>query len=448
MSSDWNSDDVRDFFDRLDNIDGLVAEYKDDIEPIDDYSLENLALMGDFRTRIKGDYNFLSKSLKYVSNKRTEMGKELRKLDLLVRRVNRKIAPVIDESEKRLDKIQLEISETQKNLGNVSLFEGVIKKVNDEEDIYEALNYKDGLKRTEALKGLTEKALDRIRIPRFSSFGDKVESVESAIESTYNTIKNSFLFKLRRRTKRLAMFAAAGVIGAVVLYSAVKGTQNVVSKGREIELIRKLEEKKNQVLELDKKVKEAYGKMKNMVPAPQTNQKNNTPAVAAIPPIVNKVAAHTGFTHYLYVDKDENTVSLYKKASPLERVKTWRSTDGLNQSPKTKNGEKTTPEGFYTITHMKSREEGLKYNPMWGDCVIRINYPTNEEKAAGYTGSGIVFAGTYLEERKKAITNKKDCTNGGIVMLNSDIRELYKLIKPHMERTVVIIENSARLLKW
>ncbi|MFH1505488.1 MAG: L,D-transpeptidase family protein [archaeon] len=174
-------------------------------------------------------------------------------------------------------------------------------------------------------------------------------------------------------------------------------------------------------------------------------------SVAALPVRDNQVPyslesiakKNTDYKTFIYIDKKENVLHLYEYlGNRLEEVFSSRTSDGRAQGPKRKIGDNKTPEGVYRI-------EGCwecGTDPLFGVAALRIGYPNKTDLQYERTGGGILICGTGIPERERAIENGKDCSNGSIIMHNTDLRKIYDYIAPLVGKTLVIIEDPSRPL--
>lgn len=135
--------------------------------------------------------------------------------------------------------------------------------------------------------------------------------------------------------------------------------------------------------------------------------------------------------YVLYINKEDNQTSLYQIGKEgVKNIYSCNSSDGINQGNKVKQGDHKTPEGVFGIESIiKYRTESL-----FGAGKIRIN--------TGYYG--ILFCGADYSDRINAINNKRDCTNGGIIVNNQDFLNISNTIGGAIKKTLVVIESPSR----
>ncbi|HHE36581.1 MAG TPA: hypothetical protein ENL16_02080 [Candidatus Woesearchaeota archaeon] len=161
-----------------------------------------------------------------------------------------------------------------------------------------------------------------------------------------------------------------------------------------------------------------------------------------VPFSVLEVYSRGGYENIIYVNKLENTLSLFEVSNKgVRKVKTYPCSTGINPAPKTRKGDHATPEGIYAPTY---RNFSPNLPDLYGAGVIGINYPNSYDKKLGRTGQGIVLCGADYPDRIRAVNKGVPYTNGGIVMRNYDLRELDARISQQWYNTVFVIENPRR----
>lgn len=134
---------------------------------------------------------------------------------------------------------------------------------------------------------------------------------------------------------------------------------------------------------------------------------------------------------FLLIDKSNYTLYLYEDVTLL---KTYRVVFGNNDlKDKMMEGDRRTPEGTFHIV-------AKRYDKRWNRFLL-LDYPTDnsrqkfEERKASHIipasasiGGGIGIHGTWPNEGI-VIDWKQNWTNGCISMKNSDVDELFKLVK-------------------
>ena len=125
------------------------------------------------------------------------------------------------------------------------------------------------------------------------------------------------------------------------------------------------------------------------------------------------------------VVKSERKLQLISRGEPLKsyRISLGKQADGAKQ----REGDRRTPEGFYWIDWRKTSE---KYQ-----LSMHISYPNARDLANARDrgvapGSMIMIHGTPLdEEYPEWFFHTLDWTEGCIAMKNSDMREVWELVK-------------------
>jgi len=138
----------------------------------------------------------------------------------------------------------------------------------------------------------------------------------------------------------------------------------------------------------------------------------------------------------LYVNKNNNYADLVD-VNNNEILYRFKTSDGRNQGVKERKADGRTPEGIYHIVNAEKSN-----NPFFGGYKIALDYPNKRDRELGRDGNGILICGPGNEYRERAILNGTDASNGGILLNNTDLKNLYDKI---MEgRTLVVIEDEKR----
>ena len=123
--------------------------------------------------------------------------------------------------------------------------------------------------------------------------------------------------------------------------------------------------------------------------------------------------------------KSAHQLQLIADGKPL---RTYRISLGKQpKGAKMREGDKRTPEGFYWLDWRKTSEN---YN-----LAIHISYPNSRDKALAAkqgvaAGSMIMIHGTPVDDEYPEWYFKTlDWTNGCIAMSNTDMREVWNLVK-------------------
>ncbi|MBN2458879.1 hypothetical protein JXB28_01215 [Candidatus Woesearchaeota archaeon] len=145
-----------------------------------------------------------------------------------------------------------------------------------------------------------------------------------------------------------------------------------------------------------------------------------------------KFASH--FSYIIYVDKDENKLSLYKSSNgKLGFVKQYACSTGTNPNKKMQSGDKATPEGVFLAEY---RNFSPVHTGLYGDGIVGLS--TNFK--------GIVLCGADYPDRIKAIRESRNSTNGGVIMLNHDLNDLDSTVRGNYSNAAFVIEHSLRPL--
>lgn len=144
---------------------------------------------------------------------------------------------------------------------------------------------------------------------------------------------------------------------------------------------------------------------------------------------------------YIYVNKEENSLSLRSIEVPGKTLKVYRAISGLNAGDKVYEGDRRTPEGIY-ITTRRVRESEL-YRPLHGPAGIELNYPNPVDRINRQTGSGIWIHGVEGNERLA----KRFDTRGCVAVSNEDILELVNFFVPD-QTVVVIVDRDQKKNPW
>lgn len=151
-------------------------------------------------------------------------------------------------------------------------------------------------------------------------------------------------------------------------------------------------------------------------------------------------ARHPEFRLLLYADKDAHQLRVYeRRGKKLQFISTARAIFG-RPGPKRKPGDHRTPEGVYRVDGVAL---SVPEDPRYGGAVITL-----EDRALlgpRRAFPGIVITGTRMPERERALQEKRDATNGGIVLANEDVRKIARLVAHYgTNKTAVMIEDDKR----
>ncbi|MFH1649528.1 MAG: L,D-transpeptidase family protein [Candidatus Woesearchaeota archaeon] len=164
------------------------------------------------------------------------------------------------------------------------------------------------------------------------------------------------------------------------------------------------------------------------------------PGNTEIPNSVDTVFRNAqGISCVVYADKIGKEVTIYTRQGELYRAP---ATFGTNPWPKTRQGDKATPEGIYRIVSADPNPG----NPLYGSRKLTLDYPNSIDRSLHRSGNGILLCGTDYDSRERAIQTEQNASNGGIVVTNKDIERIYELIASRTEQTAVVIEDKGRPL--
>ena len=143
----------------------------------------------------------------------------------------------------------------------------------------------------------------------------------------------------------------------------------------------------------------------------------------------------------IYVDKDQQQLLYLQREEEWNCKQGFPVTLGVNSAPKQKEGDKATPEGIYTIN-----QRIYNQNARFGPARLILNYPNRLDKQKGRTGNGIIITATSFEAYTKGLKEKRNVTNGSIVLYKKHLQTLEKSLAGNTYGIPVIIEDSGRLL--
>jgi murein L,D-transpeptidase YafK len=133
----------------------------------------------------------------------------------------------------------------------------------------------------------------------------------------------------------------------------------------------------------------------------------------------------------LLVDKSLQRLYLYQQeADGLKLIRTFPCATGENAGPKTRRGDKRTPEGAYFFTRVI---ESKNLSSIYGIRAFPMDYPNLLDRREDHNGDGIWLHGT-----DKPLTPTS--TNGCIVLENQDVVELSKYIR--FRQTPIILREK------
>ena len=146
----------------------------------------------------------------------------------------------------------------------------------------------------------------------------------------------------------------------------------------------------------------------------------------------------------ILIGKSDGILRVVKNsAGSYENIKDFFISYGQKGGKKAKEGDYKTPEGIYFATGIKTKND-LKDLPeeLYGTYAVPLNYPNPIDKKAGASGYGIWLHGTDSEEKLSG----KNVTKGCIIMENTNINQLVKLIR--VMQTPIIISSSLKNISF
>lgn len=153
----------------------------------------------------------------------------------------------------------------------------------------------------------------------------------------------------------------------------------------------------------------------------------------------------TNYQHLIYVDKLNQKLILFDiDDGNLSQVREYACTTGMNEGPRESEGDKRTPEGLYIINRC-FKDTG---NPLLGKIFMGLSNPNEDDQSYGRSGKDMGICGTGLAERIYAIDSKENVTNGGIVVKDPDVVNIYNHIAGSTEKALVLIEDQRRPIKF
>jgi len=153
-----------------------------------------------------------------------------------------------------------------------------------------------------------------------------------------------------------------------------------------------------------------------------------------IPDTLSKLESKlaSNFSYIIYVDKDENKLSLYQSNDgKLDFVKRYNCSTGINPGRKMREGDKATPEGIFFA---EFRNFSPNLTGLYGAGIV------------GLTGNfrGIVLCGARYHERIEAIRQGDNITNGGVIMEDPGLVDLDSRVGSNFSNVAFVLEHSSR----
>ncbi|MCQ8897188.1 L,D-transpeptidase family protein [Limnobacter humi] len=127
--------------------------------------------------------------------------------------------------------------------------------------------------------------------------------------------------------------------------------------------------------------------------------------------------------YVILVDTSRSRLFLYENAFPYPRLVTdFYISQGRMGAVKSKEGDKRTPIGVYTITELLPKE---KLSDFYGPIALPINYPNTWDKRLGKTGNGIWLHGMP----KSYVSRPPKASDGCVVLANQDLLALKQFVR-------------------
>ncbi len=152
--------------------------------------------------------------------------------------------------------------------------------------------------------------------------------------------------------------------------------------------------------------------------------------VEKITPHLVKMNNEKRTQYAVVVEKSTQQVFLYAYDGTFREVFRFTSSTGENHGPKTRSGDRKTPEGVYFFT---DEYEDRYLSEIYGTRAFPLDYPNLRDKIAGHTGNAIWMHGT-----NKPL--KPYDSNGCIALANKDIDRLAPYIRLN-ETPIIIVDE-------
>ncbi len=137
--------------------------------------------------------------------------------------------------------------------------------------------------------------------------------------------------------------------------------------------------------------------------------------------------------YFILANKAKKAMYLLENADSTWTVKySYKVAIGEDPRRKLREGDLRTPEGQYFIV---GRQEGNELNRIYGPLAYVLNYPNEEDKRAGRTGTGIWIHGTAPDTMPFQ-------TKGCLEMNNPELSKLSAILKKGIGTPVLIVSDS------
>ncbi|MFN4328427.1 MAG: murein L,D-transpeptidase family protein [Limnobacter sp.] len=135
--------------------------------------------------------------------------------------------------------------------------------------------------------------------------------------------------------------------------------------------------------------------------------------------------------YVILVDTSRSRLFLYENMFPYPRLVTdFYVSQGRMGAVKSREGDKRTPIGVYTITELLPKE---KLSDFYGPIALPINYPNTWDKRQGKTGYGIWLHGMP----KQYVSRPPKASDGCVVLANQDLLALKQFVKVGNTQVVI-----------
>lgn len=137
----------------------------------------------------------------------------------------------------------------------------------------------------------------------------------------------------------------------------------------------------------------------------------------------------------ILVDKGKNELHLLRSTgNSYVEVGKYNCTTGKNPMPKSRDGDKASPEGIFYAT-----PESRKWNDNYTPAKLNLAMPPS-------MGSGIVVTGTTNLAVNSAIQRHESVSNGGIVLSAGDYMDLHSKVRNDGRLPIVITSSHTKTL--
>lgn len=194
--------------------------------------------------------------------------------------------------------------------------------------------------------------------------------------------------------------------------------------------------------EAEQLIKEMFTQQHYFEPDAFTAESQDRQIIAYIPEsVVKAIEILPDVNIAVYADKNAQQVSVFrKKRKGAELVYACSAIFGKNQGQKKYEGDGRTPE---VISGFSNREIFARRSE-FGVGFYEINMKDAQPRVPG---SGIYLCGTDNTVRHNSIRQRRNITNGGIVVSNVDWIQIDRILKDNINRAIIIVEDKSRPLQ-